>query len=57
MCPQLIHTQTQEEAVPSPTFQMRKQKLSEVKALCAKPHILNTPKLLFKLRALPTSRN
>ena len=56
MCPQLI-PQTQEEAVPSPTFQMGKQKLSEVKALCSKRHILNTPKPSFKSRALPTSRN
>ena len=50
-----VNPHRQEEAVPSPTFQMRKQKLSEVKALCSKPHILNTPKPSFKSRAPPPS--
>ena len=48
-----VNPHRQEEAIPSPTFQMRKQKLSEVKALCSKPHILNTPKPSFKSRAPP----
>lgn len=52
-CVSLVNPCRQEEAVPSPTFQKRRQKLSEVKALCSKPHILNTPKPSFKSRAPP----